>query len=389
MKTKIFKHFNLGLAGLIYSAIAVAQPTPKSLKPSKAPLAPLSAVAPVAEIPYTPAKPAEWVSTEAATPSSPNSEIGVKWINTVEKSKKISRSFNVDPNDKLSLKNQYGKVSINTWAKNEIKVDIEIKGFDKDEAGAQKFVDMVKIDESRSTDLISFQTHIEREKTGSWSMYNKSKDGKENRRGVEINYVIYMPGKNPLDINNKYGATVLPNFDGQINIDNSYGSFIAEKIDHRENKINVRYGSATIGAMAAGNLNVAYGNLKLGHGTGMQAKVSYGSAKITALSGGGDISVAYGNLKVEEFSKVDANLNIQASYSSVAMKMSESASFNFDITTNYGGFNYPSSKVEITGKTPGDDTKSWSSAKNYKGRYGKGAEATVFIKSSYGSVKFE
>jgi len=39
--------------------------------------------------------------------------------------KNYSKTYSVDGNDALSINNKYGKVVVNTWARNEVKVDVQ------------------------------------------------------------------------------------------------------------------------------------------------------------------------------------------------------------------------------------------------------------------------
>ena len=161
----------------------------------------------------------------------------------IERTKVITKSYNVDANDKLAINNQYGTVSINTWDKNEIKVDVEIKAYERSQNAAQDLLDNVSITDSKQPNLITFKTEIKRE-SQNWVM--RSKDGKDERHGVQINYVVYMPSKNPLDITNRYGGTTVPNFDGVLNINSSYGSFSGKELRNASSRIKVSYGSANI-----------------------------------------------------------------------------------------------------------------------------------------------
>ena len=154
-----------------------------------------------------------------------NPEEPVELTGTAEKIKNISRTFSVDNNDKLSVNNQYGKVSVHTWAKNEIKVEIEIKAYEASENGAENLLESVNIAELREGNLISFKTNFEKTSLNFWS---RVKNGQEERRGVQVNYLIYMPSKNPLDISNRYGKTEIDDFSGPVNISSSYGSLKSE-----------------------------------------------------------------------------------------------------------------------------------------------------------------
>ncbi len=304
-----------------------------------------------------------------------------------EKIKLISKTYSVDSKDKLSINNQYGKVTVNVWAKNEIKVDVEIKAYESSDSKAQDLLDGVSIAESRKDDLISFKTNFEKNNMNWWSHV---KNGKEEHRGVEVNYVIYMPSKNPLDISNRYGGTIIPDFDGPVNINSSYGSFKAQKLDNAANRVKVSYGSADIIGFSNGNLDVSYGNLKLTNADKLNADIRYGSAKIAKLTNSGNIDVSYtGGFKIDEVDKNVKDLHINSSYSNVTLGIDETANFDFDVTVSYAVFNYNNDdKVNITSKTPEDKERGWNPTKNYKGHFGKGSDSRIIIKSDYGGVKF-
>ena len=316
-----------------------------------------------------------------------NPEEPVELTGTAEKIKNITRTFSVDNNDKLSVNNQYGKVSVHTWAKNEIKVEIEIKAYEASENGAENLLESVNIAELREGNLISFKTNFEKTSLNFWS---RVKNGQEERRGVQVNYLIYMPSKNPLDISNRYGKTEIDDFSGPVNISSSYGSLKSGKLDNPANQVKVSYGSASIDNFINGNLSVAYGSLTLNQAAKLNATIKYGKATIAQLSQGGDFNIAYtGGFKIDEVDKSVKNLNINSSYSGVSLGLEEGANFDFDVTVNYAGFNYSNSRVNLVEQiTSSDKPKSWSPSKNYKGQIGKGSDNRIIIKSNYGGVKF-
>ena len=310
-----------------------------------------------------------------------------KIVNTVEKTKTISKSYSVSAKDKLAIDNQYGNVTINTWTKNEIKVDVVIKGFGSSADEANEFLEGVSINDSRESNLISFKTAISKNKSSWWGI--KRKLGGEEKRGVQVNYQIYMPSKNALDISNKYGSTSVSNFDGVLNLNVSYGSLSAGALRNPANKIEVKYGSASIETLVSGSVDVAYGSLQIDNSETLNANIRYSSAKIGKLQHSGDIHLKYsGGFKIDEISSQLKDLNIDAAYSAVSLGFNPSSNFNFDVTVNYAGFKFDDNKVNITSKTPDDNAKGFNPSKNFKGNYGKGSNSNIIIKSNYGSVKF-
>ncbi|MDB5014915.1 MAG: hypothetical protein JWQ25_3117 [Daejeonella sp.] len=307
--------------------------------------------------------------------------------NIAEKSKKISKSYPVDRNDKLSVNNQYGKVEVHTWAKNEIKVDIEIKAFESSDEKAQRLLEDVRIEESKNTNLISFKTIIERNNMN-WT--SRFRNGKEERKGVQINYVVYMPTLNPLDIINRYGSTNLDDFSGPVIIDNAYGSFSAGMLSNAANRVKVGYGSADINGTYSGKLDVGYGSLDLTTADNIDAEIRYSSAKIEKVINSGKFNIKYtGGFKIAELDKSVRNLDVDASYSEVVIGVDQSSNFDFEVSVNYAGFQYNDNKVTITSKTPEDGQRGFKPRKTYNGYFGKSSDAMVNVNSNYGSVKFQ
>ncbi|NVM67366.1 hypothetical protein FHW88_005693 [Mucilaginibacter sp. SG538B] len=310
----------------------------------------------------------------------------------IEKTKNYSKSYNVDGNDVINIDNKYGKVTVFTWAKSEVKVDVQIVVGANDEDKVQKMLDAVSIKDSKDGSGVSFRTSINQgdgdNEGGIWG----SLFGKRNAfRKMEINYTVYMPARNPLTINNKYGNTELPDLSGKLNINNSYGSLNAKSLSNPACQIRVKYGSATIGTLTGSDLDVAYGSLNLGDCDKLNADVSYGSAKIGRITTSGNINVKFsGALKIGEVDKNVKNLSVNSSYSSVKLGVSDGQNADFDITVHYGSFNYSGHDVNITSKTPADGERGFSPTKTYKGHLGKGgSDKTITISTSYGSVSFD
>jgi hypothetical protein len=311
----------------------------------------------------------------------------IEHVNTSEKTKRIVKSYVVDKDDKLAINNQYGKVAVHVWTKNEIKVEVEIKAFESSENRANQLLEHVNISETQVKNLISFKTNFGKISENFRSYINKG--GGEARR-IQVNYVIYMPAKNALDIENKYGGIEIEDFAGPININSVYGSFSAGKIDHPENQVKVTYGSASIDNFSNGDLLVTYGSLKLNEADKLKAIIKYSSAKITHLSNGGTFSLAYsGGFKIDTVDKNVKNLNINSAYSGLTLGFDEAADFDLDVTVSYAGFNYSNDRISASDLSSATSkSKGWNPTKHYLGRIGKGSESKIVIKSSYGGVKF-
>lgn len=304
-----------------------------------------------------------------------------------EKVKNYSKSYPMDANDRLNISNQYGKVIVNAWNRNEVQVNVQIKSYSDDDATAQKMIDAVSISDNKSGDEISFSTNFGQGSGRSiWDLFNQQND----HHRVEVNYTINMPAKNALSIRNRYGSTEIPDMGGKVSIDCAYGSFNAGSLMGPDNQVNVRYGSAKFENTTSADVNVSYGSLDMGNAGSLNAVLHYSSAKIGKIRNSANINGHYaGGIKIEGLDKNFTSFSYSSNYSSLTMGIDNGTNANFDVTVRYGDFGYNDVPIEITEKTPSDDSKGWKPTKNYKGHIGKGGGGMINISTSYGGVKFE
>ncbi|HEY0669343.1 MAG TPA: hypothetical protein VGD22_14250 [Sphingobacteriaceae bacterium] len=303
----------------------------------------------------------------------------------IEKQKQVSKTYKVNSKDKLSINNQYGRITVNTWKKREIKVDISIKSFETSESKAQELLDGVTISESKQGNVISFKTTIERKSRG-WGTIKRNNEP-DVKRGIEVFYTVYMPAENALDITNLHGNVVLPDLKGPVNLTTSYSSLNAQNLENSTNKINMNYGSATIESLS-GNLNISYGSLNLVNADKLNANIRYNSsAKINKLTNNANLEIRYTPaFKINEVDKNVDNLLINSSYSGITLGFDKTANYNFEVTVSYSGFKYDNKRIVITDKSPDEKHRGFVPTNSYKGYYGSGAKnSSIVIKSSYGA----
>jgi hypothetical protein len=311
--------------------------------------------------------------------------------NTSVKEKNYSKSYSLDANDRIRLSNQYGKISVNTWDKREIKVDIQIKAEASNDNDAQKLIDGVNISDGKNGDEVAFKTNIRHgdDDEGFWSLFRSG--GKDKKHKLNINYVVYMPAKTDLNVEQSYGSIDLPDLDGKVRIHTSYGSTSVQSLSNPACEIAGSYGSLKVGTMNGGRLSFSYGSVDMDEVTNLKADLDYGSFKLGKLKGSGDFDLSYeGGFKIEDVQSSLKRLNINTSYSGASLGLSPNSNFDFDVTVSYGGFNYDDDKTTVTSKNPPDGSRHIGTTRNYKGHVGKGnSDAKVTINTSYGGVRFE
>ena len=301
--------------------------------------------------------------------------------------KNFTKTYPVDGNDQVVLDNRYGNIVVNTWARNEVKVDVQIRVSADNNEAAQKMLDNVSISDSKDGNTVAFKTNINTVKN-SWMSLFKGNGGNHQ---LQIDYIVYMPSKNELVVSNRYGGIVLPNLDGKVTISSAYGNLAAKTLSN-ESVIQLKYGNADIENVGKCAIELSYGNLRLGSANNLSANLSYSSVKVGKLRETGSINVRYGDgVQIGDLDRNLRSLSINASYSGVDLGLSGDENADFAVTVHYGDFNYGDHNVTITGKNPGDNDKGVHMTRSYKGYIGKSGNSgkTIAINDSYGSVKFD
>jgi len=272
-----------------------------------------------------------------------------------EKKKSINKSYSVSASDKLDLQNSFGSVTINTWSKNEIKVDVNIEVSATTDALAQKIIDGISIADKQSSGVVSFKTSIK-------GAENNSKNEKSS---MAVNYTVSMPATNALKLSNEFGATIVPDMKGEVDLNSKFGSLTTGNLANVKD-INVEFGKATFGSLANADVSV-----------------KYSKATFDKLSGNIKLNIEFsGASKIILDNNVTA-LDVKASYSKVNIQPVGDPSASYTINTSFGDMKN-NSNVKFEG---GDDKNEHGPNfdKKYTGKSGSGS-IPVKVNSSFGKV---
>lgn len=336
------------------------------------------------------------------------------------KSKTFSKTFSLNQNDKVSIVNQYGSITLKTWDRNEVKLDADIKAFALTNDAAQELLDAVSIEALKNGDLASFKTIIQQNK--GWNNWGRgSKNGVKWRREVKIYITLYMPAKNALTASQTYGNITMDDFSGPTSLKVQYGNLSAGNLNHSNNRISVQYGKAALKNVNAAEISHQYGdgltlvsindltleaqytavqigtikgsaNIKHQYGKGVNVDYAgtlsltaqYTNVKLKKLGGTFTGSLEYSRLGIENIDGASKIVNIRGGYSHISLGFNTNYGGVFNVATNYSGFKYGSrvSAEQQKGQRPG------STSKAYSGQIGNGGQAQVNVQADYGSVTF-
>lgn len=293
----------------------------------------------------------------------------------------INREFGTTANGMTAIYNRYGKVNIRTWGENKVKIDITILVNAADQRSADKVFDRIKVNFTHTSGYVKAETVIE-EQSGWWV-----NDGND----FKINYEVWMPVGNQLDLKNKYGNSYIADLNGKLMAEIKYGDLRAETIRNdadlylgygkagiiqvqnlygqvgygelsvgtcndlqmdtkysqircdRANamRITSKYDDLVVGTVDDMRLQTKYTDVKVQQARALFVTATYSDVRLRQAMEVVDANLTYGNLKVELLNKNFQSFNVVGKYTDVYLLVEPGATFRLDAEGSYTGMNYP------------------------------------------------
>ena len=211
----------------------------------------------------------------------------------------------------MSIKNSFGAVVVNNYKGNEVKVEATIIARASTDERAQNILDDISItDDAGST--ISFTTRIRNNNN------NRGKKGES--QGMEINYIVFLPESNSLELQNEFGATEVPDRSGLTNITQKFGELTAGNLSNVE-QVTVEFGSINAEKIKGG-----------------KTTFKYSQVKVKTLGGSVKSSFEFCNKSKIGISADVTDININNSYSDIEINLPQDFNATYDIRTSFGDF---------------------------------------------------
>ena len=172
------------------------------------------------------------------------------------KERSISKTYPAAGNT-LVIENSFGNIKFNRWDKNEIKVDVKIDVSATDEGVAQRTFDGIKVTDKLDGKEVKFKT-------------SHSKNGgscKNCKISMHIDYEVYLPSSVPLDIENSFGNTELPDHNGTVSLEQKFGTLTAGRLASAK-EIEVEFGKADIKHLANVKAEFKFSQIQIGNLSG-------------------------------------------------------------------------------------------------------------------------
>lgn len=324
------------------------------------------------------------------------------------KEKKISDRFTTDSYSKLRITNQYGKVHINTWDKNEVTVSVVVTATATSEEKAQSMVNDVDIIQQKADNRFSYYTSVKRKKI----VMNKDNE-------LKIDYTVNMPASLYLELQNKFGDVFIDDFAGQLSVGVEYGAIKAQKLTGSNVNLQVEFGSLSVASAETATITSRYSKVNIDKGNKLAVSSRFGKTNISntkrlVLSQDyGDavlsnIEVLKGDISYSGFTidriGTEAMLNMQycskcnlgvisgkterlsvhAKFSKLVCTIDESADMTVEIATRFGSVNKGGGSLSLQKANVEVDRYSSS----YRGTIGSGA-GNMAMSLEYTDVNFK
>ncbi|MBX2891110.1 MAG: DUF4097 family beta strand repeat protein [Saprospiraceae bacterium] len=301
---------------------------------------------------------------------------------TLEFTRTINREFNTTSDGMTALYNKYGKVNVKTWQNNTVKIDITIVVNAGSQRDADKIFDRIKVNFANASGYVKAETMLEQKSGINWT--NDCNDFK-------INYEVYMPIGNQLDLKNRYGNSYVATLNGKLIAEIKYGDLRTEAVNNdadlnlgygkgyiarvnnlygqisysqititeaREVQLDTKYSELkgdrvstlrltskyddfNLGEVDELRLQTKYANLRVRSARAAYLTAQYTDIRFTNVGETADADLSYGSLKIENIGKNVSNINVVGKYTDVQLFTERGTSYRFDLEGRYTDIKTP------------------------------------------------
>ena len=333
----------------------------------------------------------------------------------VEQRRHLVRSYAVPKTGRpFSLDTRYGRVQINPWNKQEIKVDAELVARSENDAGARQMLDALGVqwlDYDAKTGGVAVSTQ-----------FGPALRGRPGGCRYEVNYTVWLPRTTALKVCNSFGAvTVAGDVSGPTELAVEYGTLRTARLEGPRNLLRIANGECRVAFVARASIDASYAQLRLDTGITVDLRNNYSDVDIgtvqdlTVHSKYGDVALGtvrnlrgssgYSRFTIDKLDEaldmalrycpefvvrdMGANfrqVNLDGGFSTIRLGFAEAPAFRFDVSTEQGQLLVDKDLVRVLSRENGPHTS------DVLGTFGVAAPTrnagNVNIKVRYGTVRF-
>ncbi|HTJ11743.1 MAG TPA: hypothetical protein VL547_06950 [Dinghuibacter sp.] len=276
----------------------------------------------------------------------------------VTREKDYSKSYPLSSSDNVSISNSFGKVDVHTWDKNEVKVDVHIKVTAEDESDASYMLGQIKVEDDKSGSQVDFHTNTD---------MNDHEEHHNRKRSFSIDYTVYIPATQPLNLKNSFGPTTMPDYNGPVELTSKFGSLDAGRLT------------------SVKSLHVEFGKCQAKSVNGGYIAIKFSKANIDEVSGNIDADFEFCDVMDLRVASGIKGLKITNKYTHLNLRIASGIPAKFDISTNFGSLNN-NSGYKIESSSDEDEGRHHPMfKKNYTGKSGDGS-VDVILRDEFATV---
>ena len=334
--------------------------------------------------------------------------------NAEELKKEFHREMVPTETTTLTVNNKFGDVITETWAENNIIIDVVVTVEHPSAEKAKKLLDMIDVKFTEADGNLTAETLFNDD-------FSNTHWGGDNNK-FSIDYKVRMPAKINLTVDNKYGNSDIDMVAGLASLTVKYGNLTVHKLTRGNvkplNNLAVAYGKATIGDVSWAEINSRYcgqfsidkatallvdskySKLTIGEISSLVCESKYDGYSVTkannimmtsgytnlnfgTVSKKVEVDTRYGNLTVDRVPEGFESVSVKAAYCAVKLGIDPSACYSLEAKSSYGNVKLDDSNFSPDKRIVGNTSTELA------GQVGKCSNpaSKVEVSASYGSVK--
>jgi DUF4097 and DUF4098 domain-containing protein YvlB len=232
----------------------------------------------------------------------------------------IEKSFDVSPGGLLSVNSRLGKIDVEGWERDEVKVKIEIKG-------RSQYIDDIEIFIESSADGVDIRSEIPRSRSlfGNWA------------RGINITYTLMVPFEYDVKLRTAGGGISVKKVDGDIDGRTSGGGIRVEDLTGVINLTTSGGGIQSDRLKGTIVMKTSGGSVTVNGALGtLTTQTSGGPIRLSEIDGKVDARTSGGGITLRYIGK-NEGINLRTSGGSITVHLPEDVNANISARTSGGG----------------------------------------------------
>lgn len=276
------------------------------------------------------------------------------------------KRFAIRPETRIDITNKYGRIELNTWAKDSVVIKFRMEINEKKPDKLAKTLETLDFDVSNSQYYLVVKTQVDKNRSQIENELQRFKKTLLQTNGsIRIDLTVWLPDNHELRLENKFGDIIMGDYKGETQISLSNGKLKTGDLEKRST-LNLNFADAQFNNLTNSRIISNYSDIEVKNsGTlRLESKSStievlnsedlsidsrrdkiririadkidaYGSFtqyRITEMKNKANFRLSYGSLEIEKVLNSFSNIYIDSRSASLNLYFQPDAKFNFEIT---------------------------------------------------------